>query len=94
VAEKVGLTSVAENVELLGLSLGGYGLGVDADIAPGTLAGTLGGAARRAVYAARMPTNRQRAYAATSAAIYTATALAKEASNQIEKNKNNGNTSK
>ena len=73
-AEKLGLTP-----ETLGLSLGSYGIGVDSGAAPGTLAGTLTGAARRAVYAARMPTNRQRAVAATSAAISTAAALAKEA---------------
>ena len=85
VAEKVGLTPVVEN---LGLSLGGYGLGVDSDTSPGTLSGTLTGAARRAVYAVRMPTNRQRAYAAASAAISTAAALAKEANDQIEKSKN------
>lgn len=76
-AERVGLTPIVDN---LGLSLGGYGLGVDASIAPGTVAGTLTGAARRVVYAARMPTNRQRAYAAASAAISTAASLAREAS--------------
>lgn len=75
VVEKFGLSP-----ETLGLSLGSYGLGVESGAAPGTLAGTLTGAARRAVYAARMPTNRQRAVAATSAAISTAAALAKEAS--------------
>jgi NADH:ubiquinone reductase (non-electrogenic) len=89
-AEKAGLTSGL--VERLGLSLGGYGLGVDADTAPGTLAGTLSGAARRFVYAIRMPTNRQRAYATASAAISTAAALAKEASDQIEKENKIRNT--
>jgi hypothetical protein len=80
VAEKIGLTSA---VEALGLSLGGYGLGVKAGAALGTLAGTLTGAARRrAVYAVRMPTNNQRAVAVTSAAIYGAAALAKEASDR------------
>lgn len=79
VAEKIGLTSA---VEALGLSLGGYGLGVDAGAAPGTLAGTLTGATRRALYAVRMPTNKQRAVSATSAAIYGAAALAKEASDR------------
>lgn len=74
VVEKFGLDPAT-----LGLSLGSYGLGVESGGAPGTLAGTLTGAARRAVYAARMPTNRQRAVAATSAAISTAAALAKEA---------------
>lgn len=74
IADKYGLSP-----ETLGLSLGSYGLGVESGAAPGTLAGTLTGAARRAVYAARMPTNRQRAVAATSAAISTAAALAKEA---------------
>ena len=89
-AEKAGLTPI---VESLGLSLGGYGLGVDTDGSPGTLSGTLTGAARRAVYAARMPTNRQRAYAAASAAISTAAALGKEAADQLEKNKKDDRTS-
>jgi hypothetical protein len=78
-AEKMGLSPDA-----LGLSLGSHGLGVDSGSAPGTLAGTLAGAARRAVYSARMPTNRQRVVSAFSAAVSTATALAKEAS---ERNK-------
>ena len=60
--------------------MGGYGLGVDPNIAPGTLAGTMSGLARRSIYALRMPTNRQRIIAATSAGISTAVALAKEAS--------------
>jgi demethylphylloquinone reductase len=72
-------------VDTLGLSLGSYGIGVEAGAAPGTLAGTLSGAARRAVYAARMPTNRQRAVAATSAAISTAVSLAKEATANDQK---------
>jgi hypothetical protein len=88
VAETVGITPVVENLESLGLSLGGYGLGVDSDTAAGTLAGTLSGAARRAVYALRMPTNRQRVTAGASAAISTAVALAREASEQIEKYEN------
>jgi len=75
-AEKSG---VAPTLEKLGLSFGGYGLGVDTNDAPGTLAGTLTGAARRAVYAVRMPTNQQRAYSVASAAISTAISLAKEA---------------
>jgi hypothetical protein len=90
VAERVGVTPAI--VESLGLSLGGYGLGVDPDIGPGTLSGTLAGAARRAVYAARMPTGRQRAYAFTSAAISTAASLAKEAASQLEKNNNTGDS--
>jgi hypothetical protein len=90
VSQRVGLTPI---VESLGLSLGGYGLGVDADIGPGTLAGTLTGAARRAVYAVRMPTSRQRAYAFTSAVISTAASLAKEAASELEKN-NNGDSTK
>eukprot|EP00533_Pseudo-nitzschia_delicatissima_P012741 CAMPEP_0197274802 /NCGR_PEP_ID=MMETSP1432-20130617/13115_1 /TAXON_ID=44447 /ORGANISM="Pseudo-nitzschia delicatissima, Strain UNC1205" /LENGTH=534 /DNA_ID=CAMNT_0042740633 /DNA_START=1 /DNA_END=1605 /DNA_ORIENTATION=- len=73
-------------VENLGLSLGGYGLGVDPQSTPGTLSGTLTGATRRAVYALRMPTNKQRAYAGASAFLSSAAALAKEASDQIEKN--------
>jgi demethylphylloquinone reductase len=68
--------------DTLGLSLGSHGLGVDSGAAPGTLAGTLSGAARRAVYAARMPTNQQRAVSFVSAALSTAAALAKEASDQ------------
>lgn len=73
------------NPETLGLSLGSYGIGVDSGIAPGTLAGTLTGAARRAVYAARMPTNQQRAVAGVSAFISTAAALAREASSRSKK---------
>ena len=65
-----------------GLSLGSHGLGVDSGVAPGTLAGTITGAARRAVYAARMPTNQQRAVSVISAALSTAVALAKEASDR------------
>mmetsp|Transcript_15942 Transcript_15942/g.36778 ORF Transcript_15942/g.36778 Transcript_15942/m.36778 type:complete len:580 (-) Transcript_15942:42-1781(-) len=72
-------------VENLGLSLGGYGLGVDPETTPGTLSGTLSGAGRRAVYALRMPTNKQRAYAGASAFLSSALALAKEASDQIER---------
>ena len=63
----------------LGLSLGSHGLGVTDKNAPGTLAGTLTGAARRAVYAARIPTNEQRAVSLLSAAVSTAVALAQEA---------------
>ena len=62
-----------------GLSLGGsHGLG-DSAASSGTLAGPLSGAARRAVYAVRMPTNKQRAVSLISAAVATAAALAKEA---------------
>ena len=72
----VGLPTADE----LGLSLGGHGLGVpDNASSSGTLAGTLSGAARRAVYAVRMPTNQQKAVSLVSAAIATAAALAKEA---------------
>jgi demethylphylloquinone reductase len=81
-AKKLGVTPLVEN---LGLSLGGYGLGVDPDAAPGTLAGTISGAARRAIYALRMPTNRQRAYAVASAAIASASSLAKEATEQLSR---------
>lgn len=88
VVERIGLSPVVESIENLGLSLGGYGLGVDIETSPGTLAGTLTGAARRAVYAVRMPTNRQRATAMASAAISTAAALAKEAAQNLEKNGN------
>mmetsp|Transcript_41678 Transcript_41678/g.99964 ORF Transcript_41678/g.99964 Transcript_41678/m.99964 type:complete len:623 (-) Transcript_41678:1675-3543(-) len=81
-AEKLGITPLVDN---LSLSLGGYGLGVDPETAPGTLAGTISGAARRAIYAVRMPTNKQRAYAAASAAISSASSLAKEAADQLSK---------
>ena len=78
-------------VENLGLSIGGYGLGVDPESTPGTLSGTLSGASRRAIYALRMPTNKQRAVAGASAFISSAAALAKEASDQIQSsNSNNG----
>ncbi|KAL3934994.1 MAG: hypothetical protein SGBAC_009401 [Bacillariaceae sp.] len=86
VVATLGLSPVVDSIENLGLSLGGYGLGVESDTAPGTLSGTLTGAARRAVYAIRMPTNKQRATAGISAAISTAAALAKEAAQQLEKN--------
>ena len=75
-------SSLAEN---LGLSLGGYGLGVDTGSAPGTLSGTISGAARRAVYSLRMPTNRQRAKAAVLGALSTASALSKEVSDKLGK---------
>jgi NADH dehydrogenase len=81
---------LAPVVETLGLSLGGYGLGVDPQSTPGTLSGTLSGAGRRAIYALRMPTNKQRAYAGASALLSSAAALAKEASDQIEKNSGGG----
>ena len=79
-------TELGETVENLGLSLGGYGLGVDPNVAPGTLAGTMSGLARRSIYALRMPTNRQRIIAASSAGISTAIALAKEANALNEDN--------
>lgn len=75
-------------VENLGLSIGGYGLGVDPESTPGTLSGTLSGASRRAIYALRMPTNKQRAVAGASAFISSAAALAKEASDQIQSSNN------
>jgi NADH:ubiquinone reductase (non-electrogenic) len=80
VMEQLGLSP-----ETLGLSLGSHGLGVDDGAAPGTLAGTLTGAARRTVYAVRMPTNQQRAVSLLSATTYTAAALAKEASDRNKK---------
>ena len=70
--------------EQLGMSLGSHGLGVP-DEAPGSLAGTLSGAARRAVYAVRMPTYQQRGVSFISAAIATAASLAKEASEKTKK---------
>lgn len=45
---------------------------------PGTLAGTVAGAARRIVYAARMPTPRQQAQAAFSAFLATTVSVARE----------------
>jgi hypothetical protein len=83
-AEKSGLPLMMDN---LSLSLGGYGLGVDTESAPGTLSGTLSGAARRAIYSLRMPTNRQRVKAAVLGALSTATALSKELSDQLEKDR-------
>ena len=80
--EKTGIGPLVEN---LGLSLGGYGLGVDTESAPGTLSGTLSGAARRAIYSLRMPTNRQRARSAVLGALSTAAALSKEIADQIDK---------
>lgn len=85
VGEKSGIGPLVDN---LGLSLGGYGLGVDTDSAPGTLSGTLSGAARRAIYSIRMPTNRQRAKSAVLGALSTATALSKELSEQLGKTNN------
>jgi len=81
---------LAPVVETLGLSLGGYGLGIDPQTTPGTISGTLSGAGRRAIYALRMPTNKQRAYAGASAVLSSAAALAKEVSDQIEKNNSDG----
>jgi demethylphylloquinone reductase len=66
------------NPASLGLSFGSHGLGVPSGDSPGTLSGTLAGAARRVVYAARMPTNQQRALSLVSATVSTAAALAKE----------------
>jgi len=75
----------ADAVERLGLSLGGYGLGIsDPRTTPGTISGTLSGAGRRAIYALRMPTGKQRAYAGASAFVSTAAALAKEAADQLD----------
>jgi demethylphylloquinone reductase len=71
-------------VENLGLSLGGYGLGVD-DGPKGTISGTLSGITRRAIYSLRMPTSRQRAYAAASSFVNSVSALAKEASNEYQR---------
>mmetsp|Transcript_24880 Transcript_24880/g.52981 ORF Transcript_24880/g.52981 Transcript_24880/m.52981 type:complete len:268 (-) Transcript_24880:192-995(-) len=79
-------------VDSLGLSLGGYGLGVDPETTPGTISGTLSGAGRRAIYALRMPTNKQRAYAGASAFLSSAAALAKEASDQIQSSKGKSNS--
>lgn len=82
--------NLAPVVESLGLSLGGYGLGIDPQTTPGTISGTLSGAGRRAIYALRMPTNKQRALAGASAILSSGLALAKEASDQIERNNKGG----
>jgi hypothetical protein len=85
----LGRTPIVEQLgiptqETLGLSLGSYGLGVT-EPPKGTLAGTLAGAARRTVYAVRMPTNQQRAVSLISATISTAAALIKENSDRNKK---------
>ena len=85
----LGRTPIVEQLgiptqETLGLSLGSYGLGVT-DAPKGTLAGTLAGAARRTVYAVRMPTNQQRAVSLISATISTAAALIKENADRNKK---------
>jgi demethylphylloquinone reductase len=72
VVEQLGLPTAEE----LGLSLGSHGLGWNGG--NGTLAGTLTGAARRTVYAVRMPTPQQRAVSLLSATLSTAAALIKE----------------
>ncbi|KAG7345811.1 NADH dehydrogenase, FAD-containing subunit [Nitzschia inconspicua] len=76
-------------VERLGLSLGGYGLGVvdddDSTSNKGTLSGTLSGITRRAIYSLRMPTNKQRAYASVSSFVSSVSALAKEASDEYQR---------
>jgi demethylphylloquinone reductase len=81
VLETLGRSSVVEQLglpttETLGLSLGSHGLGWNGG--NGTLAGTLTGAARRTVYAVRMPTPQQRAVSLVSATLSTAAALIKE----------------
>jgi demethylphylloquinone reductase len=86
IVEQLGLV----RPDALGLSLSSHGLlgSVEdgaAAAAPGTLAGTLSGAARRTVYAARMPTNEQRAVSLASAVIATAVSLAREASDISER---------
>jgi demethylphylloquinone reductase len=82
IVEQLGLVSP----DVLGLSLSSHGLvGLEDGTAPGTLAGTLSGAARRTVYAARMPTNEQRAVSLVSAVIATAVSLAREASDRAAK---------
>ena len=85
----LGRTSIVEQLgiptqESLGMSLGSYGLGVT-EAPKGTLAGTLAGAARRTVYAVRMPTNQQRAVSLISATISTAAALIKENADRKKK---------
>jgi len=61
-----------------GLSLGSHGLlGANSNIS-GSWVGTLSGTARRAVYAARMPTNEQRVLSLVSAAVSTTASLIQE----------------
>jgi demethylphylloquinone reductase len=95
VAVTLGRTTIVEQLgiptqETLGLSLGSYGLGVP-DAPKGTFAGTLAGAARRTIYAVRMPTNQQRAVSLLSASISTAAALLKENSDRRNNDQNNNN---
>ena len=71
-------------VPSLGLSLGSYGIGVQDEKAPGTLAGTVSGLARRAIYAAAQPTNEQRAVSLASATLATAFRLLEEASDAVK----------
>lgn len=67
------------------LSFGGYGLGINPDSSePGTLSGTLSGISRRAIYALRMPTDKQRAVAGVSAFLSLASSLLKETSDQLQ----------
>ena len=85
--------------EYLGLSLSSHGLGATTDdfddnvkagsesstsSTNGSLVGTVSGAARRVVYAARMPTPRQQAVSAVSAFFSTANAVAKEVSTKAK----------
>lgn len=86
--------AIAPVLENLNLSLGGYGLGISPETSPsGVIAGTLSGASRRAIYALRMPTNKQRAVAGASAFISSAASLVKEASDQIQTTTDKNNIS-
>jgi NADH dehydrogenase FAD-containing subunit len=85
----LGRTAIAEQLglptpDVLGLSLGNHGLGLN-DAPKGTLAGTLSGAARRSLYAVRMPTNEQKVVSLISAALSTAATLLRESSDRDTK---------
>ena len=77
VAKQLGLKP--ENLQKLGLTLGGYATSNN----KGTLSGAVSGAARRAVYAARMPTNSQRGIALTSSVLSTAVRVAQEVAEEL-----------
>ena len=71
-------------VPSLGLSLGSYGIGVKDESTKGTLAGTVSGLARRAIYAVAQPTNEQRAVSLASATLTTAFRLLEEAGEVVK----------
>ena len=77
VAKQLGLKP--ENLQKLGLTLGGYATSNN----KGTLSGAVSGAARRAVYAARMPTNSQRGIALASSVLSTAVRVAQDVTEEL-----------